>query len=348
MDIALHEVPESRRYWVVRADGGLYLEHFVQDGIVTIGHLDELDRRFPVSSSTPEKEWVSLHESLIRSRERDGRPMRGLRSVVGQARAFVADIKVGDWVVTPGEGLLKVGVVTSDAFEDPLEVVLTRRDGETVTLSHRLRRRVRWGPTVYKSEFTSPLQRTLSANQTVFNVDSHWEAICHALYPAFCRNDTLFLSTKISAASHVNNADVASYLLTLTDIELIVRALDDGLSNSNFDEKLEQYADAGSLTLTTKAEFFSPGDIWVQFTDLVSSAATGHSWMYYAVIAYGMIFGNKKLGFDGLVDLDTRHRIRDLMLERIARRRTESAANRLGADVPKKDTSALEQPNKKV
>lgn len=40
--IGVFERPENQRYWVVRAQGGDYIDHFRQAGTVAIGHLDEL------------------------------------------------------------------------------------------------------------------------------------------------------------------------------------------------------------------------------------------------------------------------------------------------------------------
>jgi len=288
------------------------------------------------------RRWWRLPATLSEVGYRNRRPLRGLNSLVGQARAFADEIRIGDWIMTPGDEQLRIGVVMSDAFWDSSPLVIERPDRPNLVLRHLIRRKVTWGPVVYKADFTSPLQRSLWANQTVFNVDQHWEAICHSLYPAFSREDTLYLSGKITTASNVNNVDVAAYLSTLSDVEVIVRALKSGLSKANFDDELHALADSGELTLATKAEFYSPGDIWVQLAGGTGSFFSKHEWMTAVVLAYSLIFGNSKLGFDGILDLATRQKIRDLMLARLEKRKMDKVVERLGATVPTKKTTALE------
>ena len=38
----IYEVPSDRRYWVVRAEGGLYYDHFTKNGLMALGHLKSL------------------------------------------------------------------------------------------------------------------------------------------------------------------------------------------------------------------------------------------------------------------------------------------------------------------
>lgn len=341
MDGSYYRVPDDRRYWVVRADAGDFLPHFTTAGVIAIGHVDEAVSKKP-DQLPKDANWATFHANLVKAREQDGQRPRGISSLISQAKAFVNDIKEGDWIICPGGGLLRIGVVTGEAYWDDKPVVLVDREKRPSVMSFMLRRQVTWGPTVYREEFSSPLQRSLFANQTVFNIDSHWEAIYHTIYPAFSRNDALYLSARISTDGRINNVDVASFLLTLSDIELTVRALHDGLSNSNFDEKLAGYTESGKLSLATKAEFYSPGDIWVQLIGGAGELFSGSKWMAAVVFAYGMLFGNQKLGFDGILDLDTRHKIRDIIIDRMKKRRVEAAIDRMDVALPNKDTAPLE------
>jgi hypothetical protein len=347
MDLRLYAVPPKRRYWVVRAEAGTYLPHFLKWGIVTIGHLDALADTYAIDLMA-ETNWPTVHQNLIKAFERSDRQYGGLSSLVGQARAFTDDARIGDWVMTPGQEQLRIGVITSEVYWDASSLVIEPLDRPPVVLQHKLRRTVTWGPVVYKGDFTSPLQRSLWANQTVFNVDQHWEAICHSLYPAFSRDDTLYLSAKIKTPSSVQNVDVAAYLSILSDVEVIARNLKDGLTRTNFEKELHESADKGELTLATKAEFYSPGDIWVQLSQGSIGFFSKEHWMEAVVLAYSMIFGNSKLGFDGILDLDTsldldsRKKISDLMLSRLEKRQMKRVVERLEAAVPEKMTSTIE------
>lgn len=340
MGDVFYQVPKGRRYWVVRAHGGTYLQHFISAGVAAIGHVDEGLTGVP-SEPPSQVNWATIYQKLIASAS-DLRAVRSLKSLVSQAQVFVNEMKVGDWILAPGDGVLAIGVVSSEAFWDGEPIVIPRADAPPVVMSYMLRRNVEWGPTVYRNDFSSPLQWTLRANQTVFNVDSHWEPICHTIYPAFARDQSLYLTAKIRSNEKINNVDIASFLSTLSDIEVLARSLGQDITSENFEQKLGELADANELSLATKAEFYSPGDIWVQLTSGSSDLIAHDKWMAIVVFAYTLLFGNSKVGFDGILDLDTRHKIRDLMLGRMKVRRADAAVKNMSVGLPNKDTKALE------
>ena len=337
-------VPEGRRYWVIRAESGQYFPHFQGSALIAIGHVDAAFAKIPVKPPG-ETNWATVHEKLQIEAEKRANTSayskRGISSVVAQARSFVDDIKVGDWVVTPGQGALCIGVVTSDAYWSDEQVAHVQPEGKASIMPYTLRRSISWGPVIYRDDFSSPLRRSLMANQAVFNVDEHWEAIYHAIYPAFSRGDYLYISVKITTRHNVSNIDIVSFLSSLSDIELISKKVNE-LSVDNFDEVLSKSVDDGSLKLATKAEFYSPGDVWGQLLIDVLDGAAKHQYFALVMIAYAALFGNKKLGFDGLLDLDTRHKVRDLILERIKKKGVDKSIERLGARPPRQDTTKLE------
>jgi hypothetical protein len=346
MDGAFYQVPKGRRYWVVRAHGGGYLPHFLSAGVAAIGHVDNGLNGIP-GEPPDQANWATIYQRLLMSAD-DPAATRSLKSIVSQAQVFVNEISVGDWILVPGEGSLAIGVVSGNAFWADEPVTIYHVDSPPSVMQYKLRRKVTWGPTVYRADFSSPLQWTLRANQTVFNVDSHWEAICHTIYPAFSRDQVLYLTAKIKSHDKINNVDVASFLSTLSDIEVLARSLDRNLTSDNFENKLNALADANQLSLATKAEFYSPGDIWVQLASGSSDLFAHGKWMAVVVFAYSMLFGNSKIGFDGILDLDTRHKIRDLMLNRIQARRTMAAINNMSVELPNKKTNPLESEDGKL
>ena len=36
----IYQVPDEKRYWVVRAESGRYYDHFTKYGVVALGHLN--------------------------------------------------------------------------------------------------------------------------------------------------------------------------------------------------------------------------------------------------------------------------------------------------------------------
>src|SRR6185369_17641772 len=65
-------------------------------------------------------------------------------------------------------------------------------------------------------------------------------------------------------------------------------------------------------------------------------------WATCTYAAYSMMFGNKKIGVDGIVDLKTRQKLRDLVIGRMNKHHADKAVKKLEIDSPDADTAPLE------
>lgn len=334
----IYEVPDSRRYWVVRADGGLYYDHFTRHGVIALGHFNKLEIQIKDTGSfTPDEGWI---KDSVASKARLLESTKRQESVsLNQLKNFIYDIKNGDWVITVGYNALRFGIVEGSPYIDnkPLEIIYDPENNRKVEMDYILRRRVSWGPVISRSSIPFGLLSSLRANQTLFNVDKHWEAIHHSLYPAFSKNDELYLSLKIRSENEISNYSVVQILSFLNEIELISKELEGQLNLENFESLFDIYASQGLFSLTTKAQFNSPGDIWnkINFTGIKSG-------MVYALIAYAMIFGNDQMGMDGIIDLQTRQKLWDIVVKRLEEKHMHSTVNSLELSKPNYNTSILE------
>lgn len=93
------------------------------------------------------------------------------------------------------------------------------------------------------------------------------------------------------------------------------------------------------MTMTTQAEFHSPGEIWAAITGFVGNIDTA---MTYIILGYSMIFGNSKLGFDGVVDVETRRKLYTLYFERKKENNIDNATNSMKLKPQEQDTTKLE------
>lgn len=211
-------------------------------------------------------------------------------------------------------------------------------------MDYILRRSVAWGPTISRGAMPYGLLASLKANQTVFSLDKHWQAIYHSLYPAFSWEEDLFLSLKIKAEQDIDNYSIVQVLSFLNEIELISKELDGQLNVENFDALFITYVRGGRFTLTTKAQFNSPGDIW----NRINFSGLSKSKMAYAVIAYSMLFGNEHAGMDGVIDLESRQKLWQIVVDRINEKEMGEAVSNLELSSPKYDTSVLESMDKKA
>lgn len=334
----IYEVPANRRYWVVRAESGLYYDHFVRYGVIALGHLNKLEVRVDDNEIfIPDEGW--LKDSVASKAQIQGAAKRNESLSLNQLKNFIYEIKEGDWIITVGHFALKIGIVESKPFikNEKLVVYYDIEKDQKVEMDYMLRRKVSWGPSIPRSSMPYGLQSSLRANQTLFNVDKHWQAIYHSLYPAFSQNDALYLSLKIKSENDISNYDVVQILSFLNEIELISKEFDKELSPENFENIFNRYASHNLFSLTTKAQFNSPGDIWSKYI-----IGGGKKRMYYALIAYAMIFGNQHAGMDGIIDLETRQRLWGIVADRLETKDMNDTVSKLALSKPKYDTSVLE------
>lgn len=342
----IYRVPDERRYWAVRAESGKYFDHFTTHGVIALAHLNLLELEDTTEKSPP-LDWKTLRGNFLRHKEVLKNTKNKTSSHLAQVQSFLYEMKVGDWVVTIGHGALRFGRIIGKPFikKDPLTIVYDRQTGRKVDMYMDLRRQVEWGPSIARRDLPYGLLLSLKANQTLFCLDARWEAIYHSLYAAFLRDDKLYLSAKITTEDDIKNHSVSTIFKLLDEIEVIGKEFARTGKIDDFENVFSEYIDQDQLSITTKAQFHSPGEIWNAVTATVGQVNIDH-WITYTVTAYSMLFGNKKMGFDGLVDLDTRKKIWDLVIERIKKNRAEKVVDSLQLELPKIDTSKLEDSSK--
>lgn len=178
MIMKIYKVPKERKYWVVRAEGGRYFDHFLRFGVVALGHLNS----FKIKDSSegeyfyPDENYLSLSFNKYHG-SRDSK-RQSTSAKLAQIKTFIYEIQVGDWVLTVGKGGVKYGRIISRPYirNDPLKIIMDPNE-DTSDLDYKLRRDVRWGPGIRREFLPYGLAQSLRANQTVFSLDKNWEAV---------------------------------------------------------------------------------------------------------------------------------------------------------------------------
>lgn len=328
----LVERPEGQRIWVVRASGGAYLGHFSEHNLIAIGHVDILQlSEGKILPSTLDK----LQQGLQTSDPE--RAKSSISSHVNQVRTFVSLIKEDDLIVTVNSARLSVGRVAGEAYVDhqPLKIV---RGDNVFEMKHNVRRPVVWGPSIARKSVPAALEMTMLAHQTIFNIDEYWDSIYHLLYPCFHYDGKLYLSANIKQTNALDNFSLSQFFLLLSGIEAMAKEMSsDGDEWRNYPEFSDAQLERLDLSLTTKAEFMSPGAIWA------SLAADGGA-LLWACAIYIMLFGGdiKILKTDGLIDIKTRQKIWDRVIKLMDTHNFPRLKGKLKIDVPRADTKALE------
>lgn len=337
--------PESQRYWVVRATNGFFLPHFRRFGLISIGHLDEILRG---QQKTVElfKDWDDLRASFSAYSLREKLSEGQKRSKWSQVEDFAMEMQVGDLVVVPSPGALRFGRIVSGAFVDDQPKVYVWHAGtsneQNSSMTHRLHRRVMWGPTVERSIANSALRRALGSHRTVFCVDEYWRELHHVLYPFFRSEDEIFFSLRIKRIASITNVAISKVFAVLSEIEALARATQLPSNEGGVDALVDSLEEQQALNLSVKAHFMSPGEIW-------GAAASLKDPVLYFLI-YSAVFGSTKLGWKGLVDprkvpaaiASVATAAADLIISRIKVKKVDKAIQDLQIEENKVETSALE------
>lgn len=332
----IFEAPEEREYWAVRTDGGLYYDHFTKYGIISLGHLDILN--IPETGNnifTPD--FTDLSLKLQNKYKSIHRKKGTATSHINQIKRFVRDIKIGDWVLAIGRNRVCFGRVTGfpKITRTALSVSYGKNQQRKIEMPHNLRRTVNWGPEIDRYSLPFGILSSMRAYQSIFNINQHRELICHTLYPVFKQSDALHFSINIKSKAKINNYQLTCLLNYLNELEFISKKYDDIEIFKNFENLFEIHANSHEITTSIKAHFQSPGDLWTN----VKSFSKGTK---YLILGYILLFGNHQLGFDGIIDLDTRHKIRDIIIERYNQNNLEEISSSLALSMPNYDTSLLE------
>lgn len=311
------KVDPNKRFWVVRADGGHYFSFFLDRSIVGISHADELSIS---ENRLSNKTLEALAENL---------PATGLSSSrQKQTFRFINQIQENDWVMTVGKSDVAFGIVTSEAYLDGAGI--PNRD-----YFLGLRRNIKWGSVLRRNKLPYEIQIALKCNQTLFNIDSCREAIYHSLFPFFIYNKNLHITIQITTQKNIKTKDIISLFELIDDI--------DEVSKSPIHDDPHRKVEAQDSIV--KAQFKSPGDIWAIYNDIKELTP---SWILWTVGVYAGIFGNKLIGFDGLIDSATKQKLVDLLIEKVKSKRTKTAIDELKIDFPSDNFSKILPPGERI
>ncbi|MGX4747371.1 hypothetical protein ACWJIJ_00510 [Morganella morganii] len=268
----IQDIPKDKKFWVVRSgDAGVFYEHFVRNGIVAIGHLDNFDYDEKILSNSNEvnKLIVRYKKQLIEKKE----TLSASSNKAGQVLRFINELSIGDYIITLDPQQICVGVITSESYKDSDYITIVNDDvTHDDIMKYTLRRKVDWGKNQNRKTLPLAINNSFRANQTVFSVSEHWKALNHWLSVAFISDDEAYISSRIEQKDGIHNLDITQYSTLINKIEAIAETL---ISND-----ISEYSDSELIdlfnvtykklrknrdfTVTTQQVFLSPGDLWAK------------------------------------------------------------------------------------
>lgn len=236
-------------------------------------------------------------------------------------------------------GRVQVGRVTGhpEISEEPISIVTDADTGRTVTMKHFLQRKVSWGPFVLKDKLPSRVQNALRAQQSISNLNDHWESIYHSIYHVFINGNNFHFSINVKTEAEISNYAIAQIFNFLSEAEFASKAASFGedFDLIEFNKLFISTALDEELLLRVKANFMSPGDVWGKLI------ADNSQWVAFYMI-YSAFFGSDLLGWDGILDIETRQYISQFIIEKTQNSNLPDIIDSLKLEEPKSDTSVLE------
>jgi hypothetical protein len=298
-------VDPKKNYWVIRADGGFHFNTFIKNGFVALSHIDDLE----ITSNHLSTEILN-NVAIALPNERGSSRHR-------QVYRFIDKINLNDWVITIGKRDIAIGIVKSHAFLDG-----SGFDNKKYLLG--LRRNIEWTTTINRNDIPYDLQVGLKCNQSLFSITKYHESIYHTLFPFFIKGPKVHTSLKIKAQTHIRTKDVIQLFELIDKIDEFCQ------KTLNKDKK--------SITPSfVKAQFKSPGDIWAIYNDIKTNVPTE---VFYFIGIYIAIFGNSKLGFDGIIDKENKQKLIDFCKTQLKNRKIKKSLENLKIEMPESEIYA--------
>ncbi len=336
MEFEIYRRPESQRIWVVRAQGGMFVRHFEKGETIAIGHLDFLDLREIHPFIVEDPELKKMMNSKNKA-SKNPRPDRTISSHFNQVKQFVHGINIGDLVITVDSRYLMYGRIIGYAQIEKKPIQLHGIESENLTMRYVLRRKVQWGPRLYRKDIPSNMENTLKAHQAVFNIDKFWTNVYHLIYPMFISGSRVYTSLNIKQKSSIDGRSLAKFYSLMSDIELMSKSIADIDSWEDFSALERQFT--GNLNLESKAEFMSPGGLWnsIQYEHIEQ--------LFTFIICYIFVFGGEIphiFKAKGIITAEMRGKILDMLLSKYDQKLIRQMREKLRSELPERNTLPLE------
>jgi len=311
----IKNINPDTKCWVVRCEkGSKYFKSFKYHGIAAIGHIDALGyKKLDTFLNNLEDSEIKLQETIKKNRDdlEDSSIRRIAKKYINQTLTFINEIKENDYVITIGSESVLIGYATKYCglsnenltFSEDMKNENLHGEHYNIEMSLSLRREVLWEYEIPRNKLPSSLFKATLSMQTVYEY-SDIHSLLHMIYPIYIFNNQLFkFSINIEQERDLSNFQISQLFNLINELEFVFKN-GNKITKSNYDLLLSEF---DNYEMSVKANFMSPGETWV-------SLILNYEEMATAIVVYSMLFGNSKLGFDGIIDKDIRHLIANKLL----------------------------------
>ncbi|HIF9333545.1 TPA: hypothetical protein ACX6RM_001796 [Photobacterium damselae] len=287
--IEVFDIPEDRKYWVVRAgENAAFFNHFRSNSVIAIGHADDIDfNGMEGMLNNEQKTYIQeQHYSLLISRHESSSQIGNKNS---QVKRFLQSINIDDVIITVTSKSIIAGRVTSDAYvsETPIGYQASAEDYSECYF--RLRRNVTWSRRYPRDKLPFELETVLRNHSAVFQIseEKKVDILNHWLAPIYIKDDSICMSTRIEKEESISNRTITRYSSLLDELELVAEYLStvgEEASIEGYETYKNNNLNSYEYQLTTQQSFMSPGDNFIKLR------ANQRIKLKYYAMAFALLF----------------------------------------------------------
>jgi len=200
-----NQIPEKKKYWLIRTLAGTYYESFKRNGYVAIGHNEvensDITKIIDESQNSPKFIMKALKSLCSDVYGKDSRP--GLTA--SQIFKFVFEVKVGDVVIIPSENSDKISIGT---VVDSRLLKVTDEIIEGTGCPFFKRKRIKWEQTISRDRLDPFLYRLFQSHQAINDISPYWEIIERTMGNFFIKENEGNLVLDIATDAPINAKDL--------------------------------------------------------------------------------------------------------------------------------------------
>ena len=270
--IELIELKSNARYWLVRADGGKYYEHFKHHSFISVHHNEITLEKLQSSTLllTKEKNIEYYKMQILAEHKDDNWTKHKIAFAAKRLYSFIEEMTIGDYVIVPSykSNYFLIGQITGEVKEVHLpEESSLNYEFDTTTDSKR--RKVKWINEVPRRKINPKfLYSTLTMHQSIIEVTQYSKYIDGLISPLYLKEGKLNLKLNVNTEKPITSQMWKS-LYSVIDL----------IRNEKLDEE---------ITVTTNVE--SPGDI--NLTTIVKFVSDHKDFLNYGILSLAVLFGD--------------------------------------------------------
>ena len=270
--IELIELKSNTRYWLVRADGGKYYEHFKHHSFISVHHNEITLEKLQSSTLllTKEKNIEYYKMQILAEHKDDNWTKHKIAFAANRLYSFIEEMTIGDYVIVPSykSNYFLIGQITGEVKEVHLpEESSLNYEFDTTTDSKR--RKIKWINEVPRRKINPKfLYSTLTMHHSIIEVTQYSKYIDGLISPLYLKEGKLNLKLNVNTEKPITSQMWKS-LYSVIDL----------IRNEKLDEE---------ITVTTNVE--SPGDI--NLTTIVKFVSDHKDFLNYGILSLAVLFGD--------------------------------------------------------